>query len=93
MDRNVDLHGFSWTEGRRYFIEVFNDEISRARGRTARAIDVVHGYGATGTGGTIRIRLRGFLDRNNASLEFVLGEALDSNPGHTVVYPAYALAE
>ena len=87
MGRNVDLHGFSWAEGRRFFIEVFNDERARARGRTSRAIDVVHGYGSTGTGGTIRLRLRGFLDRHTASLDFVLGETLDSNPGHTVVYP------
>jgi hypothetical protein len=38
-------------------------------------------------GGTIRLRLRGFLERHNLSLDFVVGEELDFNPGHTVVSP------
>jgi hypothetical protein len=47
----------------------------------------VHGYGSTGTGGVLKIRLRGFLGRNESRLDFQTGEKVDGNPGHTIVVP------
>jgi hypothetical protein len=55
-------------------------------------LDVVHGYGSTGTGGVLRTRLRAFLERQSSCLEFVPGENLDGNQGHTIVVPLKSLA-
>ena len=82
----LDLHGLTWVEAEASFIEFYNQTVRQA-GKDAVRLDVVHGYGSTGTGGVLRTRLRGFLGRYEACLDFQIGEKVDSNPGHTIVVP------
>ena len=84
--RTLDLHGLTWTEAEAAFIEFYNQTLRHA-GKDAVGLDVVHGYGSTGTGGGLGIRLRRFLGTNGSRLEFQTGEKVDGNPGHTVVVP------
>jgi hypothetical protein len=49
---------------------------------------VIHGYGSSGTGGKINIKLRKFLAANESKLSFEPGEKLfPANPGITLVKP------
>ena len=61
----------------------YNQHVQRGSGY----IDVVHGYGSSGTGGVIKRRLRALLAAHAGQLSFVRGEDLDQNPGHTEVHP------
>lgn len=61
----------------------YNQHVQRGRS----CIDVVHGYGSSGTGGVIKRRLRALLAAHAGQLSFVRGEDLDHNPGHTEVHP------
>ena len=45
------------------------------------------GVGSTGKGGVVGGRLRSFLRRHGELLEFLPGEEVDRNPGHTLVVP------
>ena len=82
----LDLHGLTWSEAEASFIELYNRTFDQA-GKVAVSIDVVHGYGSTGTGGVLRTRMRRFLARYASSLDFYTGETVDANPGHTIVVP------
>jgi hypothetical protein len=84
--RTLDLHGLTWTEAQAAFIDFYNSAVRRTDGNAGR-LDVVHGYGSTGTGGVLRTRLRGFLERYNSYFEFQPGENVDGNLGHTIVVP------
>lgn len=84
----LDLHGLTWQEAKEEFIDFYNRRLDRAGESATPRIDVVHGYGSSGEGGVLRTRLRTFLQGLEGSLEFIPGEKLDSNPGHTVVIPA-----
>ncbi len=66
---------------------VYNQHVQRGR----CYIDVVHGYGSSGTGGVIKRRLRALLAANAGQLSFVRGEDLDQNPGHTEVHARHPL--
>lgn len=83
----LDLHGLTWSEAQAAFIEFYNSAVRQAGGKATSRLDVVHGYGSTGTGGVLRTRLRGFLERQSSCLEFVPGENMDGNRGHTIVVP------
>lgn len=82
----LDLHGLTWAEAEATFIEFYNQQVNRAGQNTVR-IDVVHGYGSTGSGGVLCTRLRAFLSRYPSQVEFHPGEKIDGNPGHTIVVP------
>ena len=84
--RILDLHGLTWAEAETSFIELYNQTLRQA-GKDAVGLDVVHGYGSTGTGGVLLSRLRGFLGRYESCLDFQTGEKVDGNPGHTIVVP------
>ena len=60
--RILDLHGLTWAEAEASFIEFYNQTVRQAD-KDAVRLDVVHGYGSTGTGGVLLTRLRGFLGR------------------------------
>ena len=79
----LDLHGLTWTEAEAAFIDFYNGAVRQNVGR----LDLVHGYGSAGTGGVLRIRLRGFLERYKSYLDFQPGENIDGNRGHTIVVP------
>lgn len=84
--RTLDLHGLTWTEAQAAFIDFYNGAVRQAGGNPGR-LDVIHGYGSTGTGGVLRTRLQAFLERHKSCLEFQPGENVDSNRGHTIVMP------
>lgn len=83
----LDLHGHTWNEARNAFTHLYNESFSTNGTPTINTIDLIHGYGSTGEGGVIRTRLRKFLERHANYLEFVPGEDMDGNQGHTLVAP------
>lgn len=89
--RELDLHGQTWSEAQAAFIEFYNDAILKDGGHGTGSLDVVHGYGSTGPGGVLRTRLRAFLQRHEERLEFMPGESVDGNQGHTIVIPMQPL--
>ena len=82
--RILDLHGLSWTEAEALVIEFYNQTLRQTAKGTVK-LDIVHGYGSTGAGGVLRVRLRGFLGKYPSCLDFQAGEKVDGNPGHTIV--------
>ena len=82
---SLDFHGKNWSESLAAFIDLYNETL-RSR-RSGDRLDIVHGYGSTGTGGVLRSRIRAFLERQGQRLQYMPGEAVDGNPGHTVVVP------
>ncbi len=91
-DHEIDLHEKTWTEALPEFIAFYNEAVQRAGGPPAR-LNVIHGYGYSGTGGVLRKRLQNFLKEHalQGRLEFTPGEHADANPGHTVVQPLQPL--
>ncbi len=87
---SIDFHGKTWAEALTEFLDVYNRTVQTQRGSR---LDVIHGYGSTGTGGALRARFRGFLEKQGQRLLFTPGERLDGNPGHTVVEPVQRLPD
>ena len=83
----LDLHGHTWNEAKNAFTHLYNESFTGTGEPSVSTIDIVHGYGSTGEGGIIRTRLRKFLERHTDYLEFVPGEDMDGNQGHTLVAP------
>ncbi len=83
----LDLHHQTADAALRNFVTAYNQHVQHSRA----CIDVVHGYGSSGTGGVIKRRLRALLAAHASQLSFVRGEDLDHNPGHTQVNPRHAL--
>lgn len=92
-DHEIDLHEKTWTEALPEFIAFYNEAVQRAGGGTPARLNVIHGYGSSGSGGVLRKRLRIFLQEqaDHDRLEFTSGEYADSNPGHTLVQPLQQL--
>ena len=88
---SIDLHGRTWAESLTELIAAYNRVL--ASGASSDVLEVVHGYGSTGTGGTLRRRVRSFLAAHSDRLEFQPGEDADGNPGHTLVMPIRPLPE
>ena len=80
--KQIDLHGMTWTEAREAVVEAYNESVADGSFDT---LDIVHGYGASGLGGTLRTALRTFLTTHGVFHH--CGEDLDRNPGHTVAFP------
>ena len=83
--RIIDLHGKTWAEALTEFREFYNEAVPAGSG--GAALEVVHGYGSTGSGGRLRTSLRNYLERQSQAgiLTYRTGEAVDGNPGHTLV--------
>jgi hypothetical protein len=81
--QSIDLHQRTVPEAMRAFVRFYNDCVrSGYRGR----IEVIHGYGSTGSGGVIRKKLREYLAAHAEKLgSFLAGDGL-GNPGVTIVY-------
>ena len=88
---DLDLHGLTWTEALEEFINAYNSSLDREDNGSGIHLEVIHGYGSTGEGGVIRTRLRAFLRRFSDRLEFIPGEDMDGNQGHTLVKPSEKL--
>jgi hypothetical protein len=81
---SIDLHGCSVPEAMRQFVDFYNDCI---RNGNQGFIEVIHGYGSSGTGGTIQQELRRYLAANSDRLEMHIAGDSVGNPGITKVYP------
>jgi len=79
----LDLHGKTWAEALTAFREFY------AAAAPGAALEVVHGYGKSGSGGRLRVSLRNYLERQSQAglLTYQPGEAADGNPGHTLLVP------
>jgi len=82
--RSIDLHERTVAEAIREFVRFYNACVrSGYHGR----LEVIHGYGSTGSGGVIREELRKYLKAHEETFgEFLAGESL-RNPGVTILYP------
>jgi hypothetical protein len=83
-NRSIDLHNCTVAEAIREFVRFYNGCVrSGYRGR----LEVIHGYGSSGSGGVIREELRKYLKAHAEVFgEFLPGESL-RNPGVTILYP------
>ena len=83
-NRSIDLHERTVAEAIREFVRFYNGCVrSGYRGR----LEVIHGYGKSGSGGVIREELRKYLKAHEEVFgEFLAGESL-RNPGVTILYP------
>jgi dsDNA-specific endonuclease/ATPase MutS2 len=83
-NRSIDLHNYTVAEAIREFARFYNGCVrSGYRGR----LEVIHGYGSSGSGGVIREDLRKYLKAHAEVFgEFLAGESL-RNPGVTILYP------
>ncbi len=88
--RELDLHGLSVDEALKTFVQFYNHGIKQS---PREPIRVVHGYGSSGEGGKIRLRLRDFLAGATSSLDWKPGEETEGNLGVTIVYPRKLLIE
>jgi DNA-nicking Smr family endonuclease len=87
--RSIDLHERRVPEAWREFVRSYNACVrSGYRGR----LEVIHGYGSSGVGGSIKQELRKYLKAHEGIFgEFLAGESL-RNPGVTILYPKETLA-
>ena len=84
--RTLDLHGKTWAESLAEFRDLYNGAV-RSHPSGGVQLEVVHGYGSTGQGGRLQTSLRNYLERQSRAglLSYRTGEAVDGNPGHTLV--------
>jgi hypothetical protein len=87
MKTEIDLHGLRVTEAVELFVKHYN---SKVNGGDLSPVYVVHGYGSSGTGGTIKTALRNLFAANEDCLTFSQNSW---NPGKTTVYPNKALPD
>ncbi len=88
--RTIDLHGLTADDALATFVERYNRMFAEGyRGR----IEVVHGYGSSGTGGVIRRRIRAFLAAHRDRLKHLAEGDAAGNPGVTYVEPKGRLPE
>ena len=89
----LDLHEQTWLEAQHNFIEFYNDWLQGAGGGAARCRGRHPRLRFAGTRGVLRKRLQSFLaeQAGQGRLEFIPGEYVDSNLGHTVVRPIVPL--
>ncbi len=82
--RSINLHSLTVAEAIREFVRYYNSCVrSGYRGR----LEIIHGYGSSGSGGAIREELRRYLKAHEEIFgEFLPGENL-RNPGVTILYP------
>ena len=82
--RSIDLHNCTVPEAILEFVRFYNSCVrSGYRGR----VEVIHGYGSSGVGGTIKNELRAYLAAHEEIFgEVLFGESL-RNPGVTILYP------
>ena len=85
----LDLHGFTVAEAIERFVQYYN---ARVNNDQYGCVKVIHGYGSTGAGGAIRIKLRALLDEHLDKLRYEAGDDY-GDPGWTWVYPKVRLPD
>lgn len=88
MDDTLDLHDHGGDEAIERFVTAYNRRLAAG---DASLLDVVHGYGSRTGDAIIRRRLRGFLRQHPRELDWLAGEDVDGNPGHSLVQPRHPL--
>jgi hypothetical protein len=82
--RSIDLHNCTVHEAIREFVRFYN---ACVRGGYHGRLEVIHGYGSSGSGGGIKQELRRYLKAHEDTFgAFLAGESL-RNPGVTILYP------
>jgi hypothetical protein len=85
----LDLHGYTVAEGIEVFVQRYNARVDNHQFGIWR---IIHGYGSSGEGGAIRIKLRAFLDQHLDKLRYETGDTY-GDPGWTWVYPNIRLPD
>jgi Smr domain len=86
---DLDLHGYTVAEAIEQFVQYYDARVDNDR---FGCFKVIHGYGSSGEGGAIRIKLRAFLDEHLDKLEYEAGEDY-GDPGWSFVYPKVHLPD
>ena len=82
---DLDLHGLTVAEAIEQFVQCYN-------ARVDCCWKIIHGYGSTGEGGIIRVKLRTFLDQHLDKLRYEAGDDY-GDPGWIFVYPRIRLPD
>jgi Smr domain len=85
----LDLHGFTVAEAIEQFVQLYN---TRMDNNQFGCLKIIHGYGSSGEGGVIRIKLRSLLDQHLDKLRYEAGDNY-GDPGWTWVYPKVRLPD
>ena len=85
----LDLHGFTVTEAIEQVVQHYN---TRVDNNQCGCWKIIHGYGSTGKGGAIRLKLHTFLDEHLDKLRYEAGD-IYGDPGWTWVYPKFRLPD
>ena len=88
-NNDLDLHGFTVAEAIEQFVLHYN---TRVDNNQFGCWKIIHGYGSTGAGGIIRVKLRAFLDEHLDKLRYEIGDSY-GDPGWTWVYPKVHLPD
>jgi hypothetical protein len=88
-DDELDLHGFALAEAIEQFVLHYN---VRVVNNQFGCWKIIHGYGSSGEGGVIRIKLHAFLDQHLDKLRYEAGDQY-GDPGWTWVYPKVRLPD
>lgn len=80
----LDVHGLTVDEALQVFLNFYNRQ---ARSSSREPVRIVHGWGSSGQGGKIRLKLRELLADAAPNLDWKPGEDVEGNPGVTIVYP------
>jgi hypothetical protein len=86
---DLDLHGYTVVEAIEQFVQQYNCRVDDNRYDCWK---VIHGYGSSGEGGAIRVKLRAFLNEHLDKLQYESGEDY-GDPGWTFVYPKVHLPD
>jgi hypothetical protein len=81
---DLDLHGLTVDEAVKAFVDFYNRHVKLS---SPEPIRVVHGWGSSGQGGKIRLKLRELLAGATPNLDWKPGEDVEGNLGVTIVYP------
>src|SRR5246127_5545670 len=85
---DFDVHGLTVDEALKAFVDFYNRQVKLSSREPVR---VVHGWGSSGQGGKIRLKLRELLAEAKPNLEWKSGEDVEGNLGVTIVYPRKAI--
>ena len=85
----LDLHGFTVAEAIEQFVQHYNSWVD---GNRFECLKIIHGYGSSGKGGAIRVKLRALLDKHLDKLRYEAGDDY-GDPGWTWVYPKVRLPD
>jgi hypothetical protein len=86
--RELDVHGLTVDQALKAFADFYNHSLGT---HPQEPIRIVHGYGSSGDGGRIRLKIREFLESAKECLDWKTGEDAEANLGVTIVFPRKAL--